>query len=178
MKKQIKIIYEDFTETKGRIKQSLKTALVPFSDRNTTYLEGDGYTENFERFLQDVFECGHVFLSSTEAVSILQIKKYEAYNPVEVKPKKVDQGTNKQNSNKKKPNKKNVRGNQKSKQANKKPVKTPAESNQPKAEPFRETDEPIFSKEEIKELEKDVQPKEIKRVKAKGENPVVVKKKV
>ena len=76
MKRSIEIIYEDCIEVNGKLTLGLKTGFVDFSSRNTEYADSMPYKDNFEQFLHDTFECGFVYLTEEQVVSVFQIKKY------------------------------------------------------------------------------------------------------
>ena len=87
MQKSIKIVYEDVEQNENHEwRTSIKEGLVPFCHQNTEYCVLDSYAANFERFIQDSFECGVIYLSPEMAISVLQIKKYIAYDPQPPKP--------------------------------------------------------------------------------------------
>lgn len=105
MSKSIKIIYEDvIIDAFGGITQpQLKWSLVDFGDLNTEYLTLDSYQHNFERFIQDCFDCGSIYLSKKEAIPVWQVKKFIANDDTEKpnKPKKKSKQQKPQQQNKK-----------------------------------------------------------------------------
>jgi len=111
MAKQIRIIYEDFVSkktssnrgAKNEFIPEIKDALVPFSDQNSVWQSVSTYEENFDAFVQDAFECGFIYVTPEVAISILQIKKFEMYNPENTKPKKKQTSRRRQGKPKSKP---------------------------------------------------------------------------
>lgn len=105
MTRYVKIIYEDW-EGYGLGEQryhrsEIKESLVPFGDYNTMWNEGLSYAENFEAFIQDSFECGFVYVSGTKAVTVLQIKAFEHYNPpTNQQPRRDNQRNSRKRGNK------------------------------------------------------------------------------
>jgi hypothetical protein len=88
MAEKIKIIYEDWEGKQTRSPKGVevsfnpvvKEALVLFNEQNTIWQDYLSYNDNFDAFVQDIFECGFVYVSPTEVITIFQIKKCEMYN--------------------------------------------------------------------------------------------------
>lgn len=93
MEKYIKIVFEDWTRSQTQSPQGvqisfapvIKEALVKFTDQNSVYVENTTYQENFDMFLQDVADCGYIYLNPNRAISTSQVKYFEAHNPPENK---------------------------------------------------------------------------------------------
>lgn len=77
MDKKIKIIYEDFKRSNKRYVPEIKSVLVSFGNYNTEYVETMSYEENFDAFVNDVFECGFLYLNDKKALSVFQVKSFE-----------------------------------------------------------------------------------------------------
>ena len=111
--KYIKIIYEDWVKdvkVNGiTFMSKIVEALCPFGNLNTLWTDSRSYTDNFEMFVQDVFECGFVYLSKSEAIPVFCIKKFLVYEDNKPKPQNKSQDKsnlqNKRRSGKKRFNK-------------------------------------------------------------------------
>ena len=89
MTKCVKIIYEDVTMSNGKVVSNIVSRLVPFSELNTVYTQAESYTNNFERFVHDCFECGAIYVTAGIVIPIWLIKKMEAHDPSEVPPQQT-----------------------------------------------------------------------------------------
>lgn len=74
----LKLIYEDWEKKNGTFSPVLKESLVPFGEPNTIWLDESSYDDNFEFFVQDVFECGFLFLNE-KVITIFQIKNFSKH---------------------------------------------------------------------------------------------------
>jgi hypothetical protein len=81
MTKYVKIIYENWVMERDGYKPAVTDALVPFCDKNTAWTDGLTYAENFDILVQDVFDCGFIYINDTKAVTVLQIKSFEHHDP-------------------------------------------------------------------------------------------------
>lgn len=107
MNKYVKVIYEYYRETNGKIEVGLRSALAPFCEQNTTFVDGIGYSDNLERFIQETFECGYLFLTPDHIVTVLQLKAFFAHSPKEEKTEVEEPSKVQEKGLAKKPNRSN-----------------------------------------------------------------------
>ncbi|MFA7219419.1 MAG: hypothetical protein WC119_02865 [Synergistaceae bacterium] len=129
MEKYVKIVFEDWTKSQTQSPQGVQTsfapiikeALVKFTDQNSVYVENTTYQENFDMFLQDVADCGYIYLNPNRAISTSQVKYFEAHNPTCPTENRADNN---------KPNRKRPRR----RTGNRAPKQSQSQNNQPSIE--------------------------------------------
>lgn len=90
MKKTVSMIFEDwFIDEGGNYGHKVKSENVSFCDRNSIYIESCTYDENFDKFVQDVMECGYVYLDCGKVVTVNQIKFFVPRNSNHKKRKNI-----------------------------------------------------------------------------------------
>lgn len=75
-KKNLKIIYENYVKNQNKYISYIKESIVSFEKPNSEWINNYSYDENFEIFIEDVFDRGYVYIGD-QVVSVFMIKSFQ-----------------------------------------------------------------------------------------------------